>query len=273
MSENNNCEFCKCPDTQLHIFNICKVALDRYEWWHNSIILIICDHWKTKATSDLLQHCADIDGYVNPATLFKRRDQTITTNMDDNHRHRARPDIVLKNDNQIIATELTYLYETNTEISRESKKRRYENFKKQLITPTSNFKLILLEITSLGFTTNDAKCFKDFVLKLNLDYERIIYKCQKVATRTSFYIYCRRNKQRLNLELLSRDVATGGHRGAMPLTSNPNEKRSNCFSFKHQEYCFLDEYCCSEIIWTRNFTTFTLSATIFVQFTAAYHFS
>ena len=101
--------------------------------------------------------------------------------MDDNLRHRARPDIVLKNDNQITTMELTYLYETNTEKLREFKKRRYENLKNELITPTSNFKLILLEITNLGFTTNDVKCFKDFMLKLNLDYERIIYKCQEVA--------------------------------------------------------------------------------------------
>ena len=91
--------------------------------------------------------------------------------MDDNLLHRARPDTVLKNENQIIATELT-----KTEKLRELKKRRYENLKNELITPASNFKLIPLEITSLGFTKNDAKCFKDFMLKLNLDYKRIIYK-------------------------------------------------------------------------------------------------
>ena len=188
---------------QLHIFNNCKLALNRYECRHNSVILAICNHLKTKATNDLLQLYADIDGYDNPATLFKRRYQSIETNMDNNLRHRARPDTVLKNDNKIIAIELTCPYETNTEKSREFKKRRYENFKNELITPTSNFKLILLEITSLGFPTNDVKCFKDFILKLNLDYERNIYKCQEVAIRTSFYIYCRRDKQWFNPELLS----------------------------------------------------------------------
>ena len=158
---------------------------------------------ETKVTNDLLQLYADIDGYDNPATLFKRRYQAIETNIDDNLPHRARPDTVLKNDNQITAIELTCPYETNTEKSREFKKRRFENLKNELITPTSNFKLILLEITSLGFTTNDVKCFKDFMLKLNLSYEHIIYKCQEVAMRTSFYIYCRRNKQWFNPELLS----------------------------------------------------------------------
>ena len=35
ISENNNCELCNCPETQLHIFNNCKLALNRYEWRHN----------------------------------------------------------------------------------------------------------------------------------------------------------------------------------------------------------------------------------------------
>ena len=83
---------------------------------------------KTKVTNDLLQLYDDVDAYVNPATLFKRRGQASATNVNDNLRHRARPDFVLKNDNQIIAIELPY--ETNTEKSRKLKKRRYENFKK-----------------------------------------------------------------------------------------------------------------------------------------------
>ena len=156
-----------------------------------------------KATKDLLQLYADIDGYVNTATLFKRCDQPITTNMNNHLRHRARPDIVLKNDNQIIAIKLICSYETNTEKSRKFKKRRYENFKNKLITPTSTFELILLAITSLNFTTNDIKCFKDLMLKLNLDYERITCKCQKVAIITSLYIYGRGNKQWLNPDLFS----------------------------------------------------------------------
>ena len=127
ISENNNCELCNCPETQLHIFNNCKLALDRQEWRHNLVISTICNHLKTKVTNDLLQLYADMDGYDNPVTLFKRRYQTIETNMDDNLRHRVRPDIVLKNDNQIIAIELTCSFETNTDKSREFKKKKKKN--------------------------------------------------------------------------------------------------------------------------------------------------
>ena len=103
---------------KLYIFNNCKLAFDRYEWRLNSVIPTICNYLKTKVNNDLSQLYADIDGYVNPATLFKRRDRAITTNMDDNFRHRARPDIALKNGNQIIAKELTCPHETNTGKSR-----------------------------------------------------------------------------------------------------------------------------------------------------------
>ena len=92
ISENSDCELRNCPETQLHTFNNCKLALDWYEWWHNLVISTICNHLKTKVTNDLLQLYADIDGYDSPATLFKRRYQAIKTNMDDNLRHRARPE-------------------------------------------------------------------------------------------------------------------------------------------------------------------------------------
>ena len=98
---------------------------------HNSVISTICNHLKTKVTNDLLQLYADIDSYDNPATLFKRLYQTIETNMDDNLRHRTRHDIVLKNDNQIIAVELTCPYETNTEKPREFQKRRFQKPQKR----------------------------------------------------------------------------------------------------------------------------------------------
>ena len=52
--------------------------------------------------------------------------------MDDSLRRRVRPDIVLRNDNQIIAIELTCSFETNTEKLRELKKKQDENLKNKL---------------------------------------------------------------------------------------------------------------------------------------------
>ena len=61
-----------------------------------------------------------------------------------------------------------------------------------------------------------------------------------------------------------RGVATGGARGLCPNTTGPTVSVLNI-----RDIAF---YGCSEIIRTRNFTIFTLHATSFGQFTAAFHF-
>ena len=43
----------------------------------------------------------------------------------------------------------------------------------------------------------------NFLKELKLDDQRIINKCQEVAIRTSYYIYCRRRKEWTDPELMS----------------------------------------------------------------------
>ena len=45
----------------------------------------------------------------------------------------------------------------------------------------------------------------NFLKELKLDDQRIINKCQEVAIRTSYYIYCRRRKERLIQNLCRTD--------------------------------------------------------------------
>ena len=59
----------------------------------------------------------------------------------------------------------------------------------------SYFKLVLLEISSLGFTGSSIKACETYLDGKSLDSVRIIKKCQEVAIRVSYYIYCRRNKK------------------------------------------------------------------------------
>ena len=91
---------------------------------------------------------SDIDGFENPPTLFKSRQHNIThLGAVNTLLHRARPDIVVKQQNRITAIELTCPYETNAISSREYKQKRYENLRCELLTPPSQFDLILLEIS------------------------------------------------------------------------------------------------------------------------------
>ena len=108
--------------------------------------------------------------------------------------HRARPDIAIETRDTLTVIELTCPYETNTTKSREYKETRYKEIKSELLTPPSNFQLIFLEVTSLGFVTKNIKTFRNFLKSININERYLIEKLQEVAIRCSYFIYCRRKK-------------------------------------------------------------------------------
>ena len=77
----------------------------------------------------------DLTNYQNPGNLFKSK----------------RPAIIIKKNNSITTIELTCPFELNTIKSREYKENKYSEVKNDLVLPDKRFKLILLELTSLGF--------------------------------------------------------------------------------------------------------------------------
>ena len=87
--------------------------------------------------------------------------------------------------------------------SREYKETRYKEIKSELLTPPSNFQLIFLEVTSLGFVTKNIKTFRNFLKSININERYLIEKLQEVAIRCSYLIYCRRNKNWNELNLIS----------------------------------------------------------------------
>ena len=117
--------------------------------------------------------------------------------------YRQRPDIVILEKRPITTIELTCPFETNFNKSHEFKARRYNNLRNALITPRAQFNLILLEISTLGFAGKTIKTFSKFLKELKVDDKRTINKCQEVAIRTLFDIYCRRRKECTDPELMS----------------------------------------------------------------------
>ena len=69
-SNSELCSLCTKKQTQLHVFNHCLQALNRYTWSHNSIIQTFCYDFRL---------CADIEDFENPAILFISRQQNLTT--------------------------------------------------------------------------------------------------------------------------------------------------------------------------------------------------
>ena len=130
---------------------------------------------------------------MNPATLFKSRQQSLTTTGPQQN-DRARAHIAIDSRDTLTVTELTCPYKTNATKSREYNETRYEEIKSELRTPPSNFQLIFLEVTSLGFVTKNIKTFRNFLKSININERYLIEKLQEVAIRCSYLIYCRRNK-------------------------------------------------------------------------------
>ena len=125
---------------------------------------------------------ANIEGLENPPTLLKSPQQSLkTTGTQQNDLlHRARPDIAIETRNTWTVIELTCPYETNTTKSREYKETSYNEIKSELLTPVSNFQLIFLEVTSLGFLTKNIKTFRKFLESININERYLIENFKKL---------------------------------------------------------------------------------------------
>ena len=197
ISSSGACLLCGKLQSQLHVFNNCTGALDRYTWRHNSVIKTLCNHLSENVTHGFRLY-ADIEGYDNPPTLFRPRQQNITATGPQEHSLRARPDVVIEIRHEIIVTELTCPFELNARKSRE-----YKEIQGELLTPKSRFSLILLEVISLDFVTENVKLFRNFLKTIEINETYVIGKMQEVTIRSSYYIYCRRNKVWNEPELIS----------------------------------------------------------------------
>ena len=121
---------------------------------------------------------ADVEGYNSSAVFFAS----------------SIPDIVVINNDIFYAIELTVCFETNFQKSRKYKMNRYKNLSNEVV---GNYivKKLFIEISTLGFYTNDMKPFIKFCkdLKIN-NTDRMLRKCSEVVTRASFLHNIRKNK-------------------------------------------------------------------------------
>ena len=121
---------------------------------------------------------ADVEGYNSSAVFFAS----------------SIPDIVVINNDIFYAIELIVCFETNFQKSRKYKMNRYKNLSNEVV---GNYivKKLFIEISTLGFYTNDMKPFIKFCkdLKIN-NTDRMLRKCSEVVTRASFLHNIRKNK-------------------------------------------------------------------------------
>ena len=95
---------------------------------------------------------ADVEGYNSSAVFFAS----------------SIPDIVVINNDIFYAIELIVCFETNFQKSRKYKMNRYKNLSNEVV---GNYivKKLFLEISTLGFYTNDMKPFIKFCKDLKIN--------------------------------------------------------------------------------------------------------
>ena len=181
-----NCDLCGKTQTQIHALNNCigEINDGRYKWRYDSILKTIL--WYIFSSNEY-QVFADVEGYSSSAVFFAS----------------SIPDIVVINSDILYPVELTVCLETNFQKSRKYKMNRYKNMSNEVVGNYIVEKLFI-EISTLGFYTNDMKLFIKFCkdLKIN-NTDRRLRKCSEVAMRTSFFLNIRKKKEWPSPKLLT----------------------------------------------------------------------
>ena len=96
--------------------------------------------------------------------------------------------------------ELTIFFENNTLKWREYKIKWYKDVTYQLLQAVSKFKMLFLEITSLGFIGKQS--YEPFE-SVGVNSDHPIFSCMETAIWASYFIFCRRNKSWTDQGLLN----------------------------------------------------------------------
>ena len=182
VSTTSECAFCLSPESLLHIVAGCKTYLNegRFTWRHDSVLNLIASTLKSLNYSNLY---VDLPGYLSPSII------TGDT---------LRPDLVLTIENKCIyILELTIGFESNLQTNATRKREKYQD----LINKQLNYykdleaKFVNVSISSLGVFSETSL---DLIEMLK-DLEMVINTC----IRSTYYIFCKRNKEWDNPELMS----------------------------------------------------------------------
>ena len=109
-------------------------------------------------------------------------------------------------DNKIYILELTVGFETNLEVNAERKRAKYQSLMETLKSKYTDVKFVNLSISSLGIFGLSCSSFIEMcdALAVDMGHRRyLISKLSNTIIRTTYYIFCRRNKPWNSPELLS----------------------------------------------------------------------
>ena len=102
--------------------------------------------------------------------------------------------------------ELTIGFETNMELNSTRKREKYKALVDRLKKSYDDVVYANISMGACGFIEKDSKKFLDIMTKLKIPKTEIQYLTKSiinVCIRTSYFIFCRRNKEWTKPELLS----------------------------------------------------------------------
>ena len=111
---------------------------------------------------------------------------------------------ILISDEWLYILELTVGFESSLWTNAETKAQKYKDLVLQKSNIYTNVKFINLSMSALGIFDRCTSDFLDMLTDLQFDdatKNYILRKITTIATKTSYYIFCRRKKERPNPEL------------------------------------------------------------------------
>ena len=188
LTSSPECSFCLCPETLLHVVAGCQLYLQRFTWRHDSILHFLAETFQTINPCQLY---ADLSGYKSPSI--------ITGDL-------YRPDLLLITPNEdLYVIELTVGFESNLHNNVERKKAKYKDLIEDQRGHFNSVKFVNLSMSSLGVFDKECFTFLEMLDTIGMNKKQQHYCIKKMtsyAIRATYYIFCCRNKEWTNPELL-----------------------------------------------------------------------
>ena len=117
-----------------------------------------------------------------------------------------RPDLLLIDEKILYILELTLGFETNIQNNSDRKAAKYSSLINDLSLSYSKVVFVNLSMGAIGVMGSSCNSLLSLLQELHFDKtitKRIIMKAMNISIRSSYYIFCRRNKPWTNPELLT----------------------------------------------------------------------
>ncbi len=188
LSSSTECSFCLNPESLLHVVAGCNSYLNRFSWRHDSVLNFIANFLRPMIFNNLY---VDIPGFLNPSIVTGDK---------------YRPDLLLTTkDNCLYILELTVGYETNLRNNIKRKQERYKEVIKEQKKHFKSVEFINLSISALGVFDKESSAFLKMLNRLDVGETQTKYCIKKminICIRSTYYIFCCRNKEWTNPDLM-----------------------------------------------------------------------